>query len=193
MLMATDVSPTQEIYYLRSFTSGAPQRLVDNYRKRQMRDPVALLRDLWVELEKRFGSAAVISNTLLERLRNTMTFSEHEHDKLQQFADLCTEIESQVTFLPGLAYLNYPSAIQPIAEKLPQFISTKWEKEIANYSNSHRGLYPPSPDSPRLFRGKPRPRTIRTSSLARIVPTFPRQNNAGSEIISRSRQAFGLG
>ncbi|KAJ7335970.1 hypothetical protein OS493_013334 [Desmophyllum pertusum] len=78
MLMDTDVSPTQEINYLRSFTSGAPQRLVDNYRKRQMRDPVALLRDLWVELEKRFGSAAVISNTLLERLRNTATFSEHE-------------------------------------------------------------------------------------------------------------------
>ena len=46
MLMDTDVSPTQEINYLRSFTSGAPKRLVDNYRKRQMRDPVALLRDL---------------------------------------------------------------------------------------------------------------------------------------------------
>ena len=143
MLMDTDVSPTQEINYLRSFTSGAPQRLVDNYRKRQMRDPVALLRDLWAELEKRFGSAAVISNKLLERLRNTVTFSEHENDKLQQFADLCADIESQVTFLPGLACLNYPSAIQPIAEKLPQFVRTKWEKEIANYSDSHRGMYPP--------------------------------------------------
>ena len=69
MLIDTDVSPIQEINYLRSFTSGTPQRLVDNYRKRQMRDPVALLRDLWEELERRFGSAAVISNTLLEHLR----------------------------------------------------------------------------------------------------------------------------
>ena len=64
MLMDTDVSPTQEINYLRSFTSGAPQRLIDNYRKRQMRDPVALLSELWGELERRFGSAAVISNTI---------------------------------------------------------------------------------------------------------------------------------
>ena len=143
MLMDTDVSPTQEINYLRSFTSGAPQRLVDNYRKRQMRDPVALLRDLWVELEKRFGSAAVISSTLLECLRNTATFGDQENDKLQQFADLCADIESQVTFLPGLACLNYPSAIQPIAEKLPLFVRTKWEKEIANYSDNHRGTYPP--------------------------------------------------
>ena len=143
MLMDTDVSPTQEINYLRSFTSGAPQRLVDNYRKRQMRDPVALLRDLWVELERRFGSAAVISSTLLERLRNTATFGDQENDKLQQFADLCADIESQVTFLAGLACLNYPSAIQPIAEKLPQFVRTKWEKEIAIYSDNHQGTYPP--------------------------------------------------
>lgn len=111
MLIDTDVSPIQEINYLRSFTSGPPQRLVDNYRKRQMRDPVALLRDLWAELEKRFGSAAVIANALLERLRSTATFSEHEHVKLQQFADLCADIESQVTFLPGLECLDYPSAI----------------------------------------------------------------------------------
>ena len=143
MLMDTDVSPTQEINYLRSFTSGAPQRLVDNYRKRQMHDPVALLRDLWEELEKRFGSAAVISNSLLERLRNVATFSEHKCDNLQQFADLWAHTESQVTFLPRLACLNYPSAIQPIAEKLPKFIHAKWEKEIANYSDDNRGMYPP--------------------------------------------------
>ena len=137
MLIDTDVSPIQEINYLRSFTSGPPQRLVDNYRKRQMRDPVVLLRDLWAELEKRFGSAAVIANALLERLRSTATFSEHEHVKLQQFADLCADIESQVTFLPGLECLDYPSAIQPIAEKLPKSIRAKWEKEISNYSDSH--------------------------------------------------------
>ena len=82
MLLDADVSPTQEINYLRSFTSGRPQRLVDNYRKRQMRDPVALLKELWDELARRFGSVAVISNTLLERLRDAATFGEREHDNL---------------------------------------------------------------------------------------------------------------
>ena len=143
MLLDADVSPTQEINYLRSFTSGRPQRLVDNYRKRQMRDPVALLRELWEELERRFGSVAVISNTLLERLRDTATFSDREHDNLQQFADLSADIESQVTYHPGLECFNYPNAMQPITEKLPQFIRAKWEKEIAYYSNSNGGAYPP--------------------------------------------------
>ena len=57
-----------------------------------------------------FGSTAVISNTLLESLRNPATFSEHDKKNLQQVANLCADIESQVTYLPGLACLNYPSA-----------------------------------------------------------------------------------
>ena len=82
VLIDNDVSPTQEINYLRSFTSRTPRRLVDNYRKREMRDPIALLRDLWEELERRFGSTVVISNTLLERLRNSATFNENDNENL---------------------------------------------------------------------------------------------------------------
>ena len=45
---------------------------------------------------------------------------------LQQFSDLCAEIEGQVTYLPGLACLDNSNAMQPINEKLPQFIRAKW-------------------------------------------------------------------
>ena len=76
MLLDADVSPVQKINYLRSFTSRRPQRLVDNYQKQQMRNPVALLKELWEELKRRFGSVAVISNKLLERLRDPATFNE---------------------------------------------------------------------------------------------------------------------
>ena len=53
--MDTDVSPTQEISYLRCFSYGSPQRLIDNYQRQQMRDPAALLKELWEELGRRFG------------------------------------------------------------------------------------------------------------------------------------------
>ena len=61
MLIDTDVSPIQEINYLRSLTSGTPQRLVDNYRKRHKRDPVALLKDMWEELERRLGALPLLA------------------------------------------------------------------------------------------------------------------------------------
>ena len=195
MLIDTDVSPTQEINYLRSFTSGTPQRLVDNYRKRQMRDPVALLEDLWEELERRFGSAAVISNAPLERLRNSAAFSEHDNENLQQFSDLCADIESQVTYLPGLACLNYPSAIQPVTEKLPQFIRAKWEKEIAHYSDLNGGAYPPFSkfsalvkeqvkikNNPNLLANKEaKPRRERKTFKTDMQPPDEKKGDSGNE------------
>ena len=100
----------QEIIYLRRFTSGEPRPLVDNYRKRNHNNPHTLLESLWSELERRFGNAAVTTNALLDRIHTTVFFNENESKKLQEFADLCEDVESQVAYLPGLACLNFPNA-----------------------------------------------------------------------------------
>ena len=100
--------------------------------------------ELWEKLERHFGSIAVISNILLECLWDSATFDEGENDNLQQFRDLCADIESQVTYLLRLVGLNYANTMQPITVTLPQFIRAKWEKEIASYSNSNGGAYPSS-------------------------------------------------
>ena len=139
MINDTEVSLMQEINYLRRFTTGEPQRLVDNYRKR---NPHALLKNLWSELERHLGNAAVITNALLDRMHTTASFNENENKKLQEFADLCEDVESQVAYLPGLACLNYPNAIQPIADKLPPPLRGKWEKQVAKYSDRNGGAYP---------------------------------------------------
>ena len=142
MISDTNVSPVQEVNYLRRFTSGEAQKLVDNYRKRKERDPSRLLSSLWAELERRFGSAAAITRVLLERMDKTAAFIDGENAKLQEFADLCADVESQMSYLPGLACLDFPNAIQPIAEKLPVSLRHKWEKEITKHSEKNGGEYP---------------------------------------------------
>ena len=101
-MIDVDVSPIQEINYLRSFTTAEAQKLVDNYRKWKHLDPSGLLTSLWAELERRFGSAAAISSALLGRLEQTAAFGEKENTRLQEFPDLCTGVESQLICLPGL-------------------------------------------------------------------------------------------
>ncbi|KAL9978078.1 hypothetical protein ACROYT_G015559, partial [Oculina patagonica] len=135
MISDTSVSPVQEVNYLRRFTSGEAQKLVDNYRKRKQHDPSRLLSSLWAELERRFGSAAAITKVLLERLNKTAAFNDGENAKLQDFADPCADVESQVSYLPGLACLNFPNAIQPIAEKLPLSLRQK-------HTERNGGVYP---------------------------------------------------
>ena len=82
MIKDTSVTAEQEINYLRSFTRGEVQRVVDNFRIRHQNDPVTLLQDLWKELEARFGSQAVITNALLERLQRASNFHEKDYAKL---------------------------------------------------------------------------------------------------------------
>lgn len=123
MIQDTDVSPAQEIAYLHNYTSGKVRELVDNFRKRQHRDPAAIKREVWVELEKRFGNTAMITNTLLNRLKEYAKFSGRDKEELQKFADVCANEDSQMAYLPGLACLNYPSSIRPIVENLPNSAS----------------------------------------------------------------------
>ena len=58
------------------------------------------------------------------------------------FADVCADVDSQLDFLPGLACLNYPNAIKPIVEKLPPFLRSKWEKQVAEYAERNHDAYP---------------------------------------------------
>ena len=51
-----DVTPENEMNYFCSYTSGEPQRLVNKYRKRRPKDLPALVKELWEELERRFGN-----------------------------------------------------------------------------------------------------------------------------------------
>ena len=117
------------------------QKLVDHYRKRKQRDPSRLLSSLWAELERRFGSAAAITRVLLERMEKTAAFSERENAKLQNFAILCADVESQMSYLSSLASLDFPNAIQPIAQKLSVPLRQKWEKKITKHLEKN-GEYP---------------------------------------------------
>ncbi|KAL9986037.1 hypothetical protein ACROYT_G000100, partial [Oculina patagonica] len=142
MVKDADIAPDQELNYLRSFTSGDPQELVDNYRNRQGNDPAITLYDLWTELERRFGNAAALTQALIERLCTAASFGDKDNAKLQKLADLCADVDCQINHLPGLACLNYPIAIRPIVERLPTYLRSKWEKEIVSYAAEHNDAYP---------------------------------------------------
>ena len=142
MVRDADVAADLEINYLRSYTNGEPQQLVDNYRKRQCNNPASTLAELWTELERRFDNTAVLTQALLEQLSSVASFGEKDTTRLQKLADLCVNVDCQMTHLPGLACLNYPIAIRPVIEKLPASLKVKWEKEIVQYAEKHDDAYP---------------------------------------------------
>jgi len=115
-------------------------------------DPTATLRDVWTELERRFGNPAAITNVLLERLRKAAKFGEGDKDKLQAFADICSDVDNQLDFLPGLGCLNYITSIGPIVKNLPTSLRSKWEKDVVKYAESHYDANPGFKDFAAMVR-----------------------------------------
>jgi hypothetical protein len=142
MIQDANLNPNQEMAYLRNYTKGKVRELVDNYRKRQRSDPAITLRELWTEIGRRFGNTAIITNSLLERLQQTAKFNGRDKAKLQDFADVCMDVDNQINNLPGLACLNYASAIRPIVDNLPSFLRFKWEKKVVSYAEENNDDYP---------------------------------------------------
>ena len=134
MIRDASVTAEQEMNYLYTYTRGAPQKLVNSFRKRQHGNAHALLKDLWAELRKRFGNVAILTNTLLTRLKEAAKFGDKDRRSLQAFSDICTDVSSQIDQLPGLACLNYPHMLKPIR--------LKWEKEVVEYAMKNDDAYP---------------------------------------------------
>ncbi len=100
MTQDASLSPSQEIAYLRNYTKGKVQDLVDHFRMRQQDDPADTLHDLWAELERRFGNTAVLTQTLLIKLRDSAKFTARDKTRLQIFADVCNDVDNQMAALP---------------------------------------------------------------------------------------------
>ena len=142
MIRDCRLSPDQEMNYMSMYTAGEPRRLVNSFRRRHTSDTAKLLKDLWLELEARFGNAATITNELLKRLRQSAKFQDHDRKKLQAFSDLCADVASQMTELPGLSCLNYPNVLQPMFKNPPVSICCKWEEKVVEYALKNKGEYP---------------------------------------------------
>ena len=142
MIRDANLNPSQKITYLRNYTKGKAQDLVDNFRKRQSNDPASTLNELWNELERRFGNNVILTNALLEKLKETAKFNSRDKSKLQVFADVCCDVDNQMAHLSGLYCLNYPTAIKPVVDNLPSFLRFKWEKQVVKYAEENNDQYP---------------------------------------------------
>ena len=60
MIHDADISPENKMNYLHKYTVGEPQKLVDNFRKRVDKNQSVVVRNLWLEMERRFGNMAAL-------------------------------------------------------------------------------------------------------------------------------------
>ena len=82
----------------------------------------------WQRLNKKYGSPEAIEASLFSRLENFPKIGNKDYPKLQEMADLLTEVKAAKLEgnLPGLSFLDTARGTNPIVEKLPHYLQDKW-------------------------------------------------------------------
>ena len=101
-------------------------------KKKKHHDPYGLLKNLWVELERRFSSAATITNAFLGQIHAHAAIRESENDRQPAKYPAC--LASHVSIFPVQYNRSQPSYHRRLAGN--------GGKEIAKFSEHNGDAYP---------------------------------------------------
>ncbi|XP_059833654.1 uncharacterized protein LOC132398362 [Hypanus sabinus] len=139
------LSATQRLDLMAKWLGKESRDQVRRMRSVYINKPELALSEAWERLWERYGAPDIIEAALYRRLENFPKVSAKDHFKLREFGDLLMEIQGakEDGYSAGLVYLDTPSGIRPIVDKLPFGLQDKWLTVASEYKEDHGGRFPP--------------------------------------------------
>ena len=111
----------------------------------QHKQPIGWPEQGVAKVEQKYGSPEAIEASLFSRLENFPKIGNKDYPKLQELADLLTEVKAAKLEgnLPGLSFLDTARGTNPIVEKLPHYLHDKWLTRGSMYKKAHGVPFPP--------------------------------------------------
>ncbi|XP_052762111.1 uncharacterized protein LOC128204746 [Mya arenaria] len=109
-------------------------------------DPQQALVKVWKRLDERYGAPEVIEMTLNRKLSEFPRITTKDQHKLYDLSDLLAEIQAtkqSPTYSSVLAYFDSSTGVNPIVQKLPYHIQSKWTHRAIKYMKRNDVVYPP--------------------------------------------------
>ena len=109
----------------------------------ERRSPAVIIRDIWINLERRFAGADRISQALLKRVSNlTCATSSHDRQRICSILDLARQVQSLIADCPELKLFDQQVGLVRFLNKLPIDFQTRW-KAIRSQFKASQGFHPP--------------------------------------------------
>ena len=133
-----NLSPLDVIDILEAQTSGAPREVVQTFKVAYGNNPRLAMDTIFDKLKKRFGDSTEIANELRHKLTKFPEIRGTENDpkvasSLRKLSDLCLIIRAHLDSVEDLQTLNFPSGLELVRSKLPDFINNLWRVEKASF------------------------------------------------------------
>ncbi|XP_070402542.1 uncharacterized protein [Nothobranchius furzeri] len=125
--------PNQEkLFFLRKYVGGAAKRAIEGHF---LVGSETAYNAAWNVLEDRFGNPFLIGKAYRDKIHSWHKIGPKETVELREFADFLSSVESAMPYVQGLQVLNDCMENQKIAQKLPDWLSSRWNRAVVTFQD----------------------------------------------------------
>ena len=140
-----DLKPFQEMNLILDSIEGETKSLVQKIYAIHVNKPDLGLQRVWSYLDEKHGSPEAIEHDLMMRVELFQKILPRASTKLEEFGYLLLEVQyvKESKQYPGLLVLDSSRGLQPLVQKLPEWLQMKWRQKGSQYKERHAVMFPP--------------------------------------------------
>ena len=122
--------PKEQIFILRSNTTGPPHRMISNWINSGLDDPPTTLHKVWSHLQTFYGSNDIIAASVRKRIERLKKIGREEDSAassaMQDLHGLCLLVDNLQHKCLSLRHYSSPEGMRILWEKLPENLLRRW-------------------------------------------------------------------
>ncbi len=130
--------PAQEkLFFLRKYVSGPAKKAIEGHF---LVGTEAAYMAAWNILEDRFGNPFVVGKSYRDKIQSWHKIATKDTKDLREFVDFLSSVESAMPYVQGLQALNDCVENQRISAKLPEWLSSRWNRAVTKFQDEYKGF-----------------------------------------------------
>ena len=121
-------------------------------------------------LDDRYGNPFIIGKSYRDKIQSWPKITAKDSKDLREFADFLSSVESAIPYVQGLQVLNDCVENQRIVAKLPDWLSSRWNRRVTEFQDEHK-MFPDFSHFVKFLNKEARIAFNPITSLQAIKPT----------------------
>ncbi|XP_066553505.1 uncharacterized protein LOC136721589 [Amia ocellicauda] len=122
-----NIPAEEKIYYLRKYVGGPAKKAIEGYF---LLGTESAYCAAWTILEERYGNPFLIAKAFRDKLDTWPKINSKGSVELQELADFLRSCEAAMSQIRGLEVLNDCNENQKILSKLPDWLTSRWNRKV---------------------------------------------------------------
>ena len=148
LIDSAPINSQQKLYLLYQHLGGKAKKVVEQLQYMVAASPEIAYNEARKKLKSRFGRPAIIASDFENKLANWPKIANNDAQAFREYSDFLQQVEIAKTQLHSLKIFEFPSQLQTLVDKLPNWFLTKWSTKVQSLQQERGSeAFPTSPNS----------------------------------------------